>query len=417
MDSTKSTLEKLSGGLSIALWGEGVSTKSVEKLCSKFGISCVYYSDINGANKFDECAAKNHKLAIYSPSWKNSDPYFEIAKNANIQTMGEPELAGLLWKGKVIAISGTNGKTTLTAFLAQALNKAGFEAYALGNIGEPMCEYADKSEGKIAVCELSSFQGMRLKHLGPDAYVWTNFAPDHLDWHSNLKEYFLAKLEISKTLKSEIFIVGSGIEEAAKEFNVTLPGFTSIVKKSENISAPAPFNNSIQAENFELAKALFAKLGLDENILYETAKAFKLASHRFALTAEIEGIKFWNDSKATNAHSAIAALKELKGKNLFWIGGGKNKYCDLDSLIKTVSECAVGAALIGQTAEILKDKLPQLPLGVKICKTLDEAVNFAFKSSKKGGNVLFSPAFSSFGMFENYEDRGKSFEKIVLCLK
>lgn len=413
MENAKDTVEKLCKGKAVALWGKGVSTKSVEALLKRLGATCVYYSE---EENFTKEKAKNHALAIYSPSFKNDHPFFKTAKENNVECMGEPDLAGLLWQGKIIAVTGTNGKTTLTSFIAHALKKIGIDALELGNIGMPMCDFADKSAKKFAVCELSSFQGMRLKHLHPNALVWTNFAPDHLDWHASMKEYFEAKLQIAKLLKEEIFIAGSGVKEAAKEFEIALPSCTIFVDKNSEPDAPAPFDNSIQKENFALAKALWKKLGLNENILCEAAKDFSLAAHRFSMIKEIEGVRFWNDSKATNAHAAIAALKHLQGKKVFWIGGGKNKYCDLAPLIAAIKETASGVALIGQTAEILKEKLPEMPMGVNICKSLDEAVELAYKSCKNEGNVLFSPAFSSFGMFDGYADRGKSFEKSVLCL-
>ena len=414
MENTQ-TIESLCEGKAVALWGRGVSTASAERLLKRLGISSIYYGE--GEKSFDESAAANHKLAIYSPSFKPNNALFETAKKCGVETMGEPDLAGLLWRGEIIVITGTNGKTTLTSFIAHALNKAGRQALALGNIGEPMCEYADNSENKIAVCELSSFQGMRLKHLHANALVWTNFAADHLDWHADIQEYFEAKLQIAKLLKSEIFIVGESVKNAAHEFEIALPSFTKIVSENNFIDAPAPFDNSIQSKNFATALVLWHKLGLDENILYDAAKDFKLSAHRFSKTAEINGVSFWNDSKATNVHAAIAALKELKGTPLIWIGGGKNKHCDLSELTACVKECAQGAALIGETSEFLKDGLAELPLGAKTFENLSDALKWAFEKAEKDANILFSPAFSSFGMFENYADRGKSFEKLVLCLK
>lgn len=417
MDGAREKFLKLAQGKNVALWGRGASTKSAEKLLQNLGIKCDYFGNAQGDKLFDFEAAKNYALAIYSPAFKDSHPFFEAAKKANVMCIGEPDLGGFFWRGNIIAISGTNGKTTLTAFIAHALKKAKIDAVACGNIGEPICDFALASEGKTAVCEISSFQSMRLSFMHPDQFVWTNFAPDHLDWHNDMREYFEAKLRISSLLKNPIFIYGSGVEEFAKANSLKLPNYAVFADKNLFLDSPKPFDNSIQRENFALAFMLWKKLGLDEKILFEAAKDFKLAAHRFSLVAEISNVRFWNDSKATNAHAAIAALRELKGKKIFWIGGGKNKYCDNSELVKTVSECAQGAALIGQTAEILKAELPEMPLGVNICQTLEEAVDLAFKKCQNSGDILFSPAFSSFGMFSGYAERGKSFEKAVLCLK
>ena len=353
-------------------------------------------------------------LAVYSPAFQSSHRFFKAAQEANVLALGEPDIAGKCWKGKVIAITGTNGKTTLTSFLTLALNKAGFDAVSAGNIGTPLCEFVESGiESRIAVCELSSFQAMRLKCLKPDAAIWTNFAPDHLDWHKDMREYFLAKLNLASLLNKEIFIMGKSVADFAQAENIPLPRFASVAEKESAKNPPAPFDNSIQAENFSLALAFWKKWALPESALYGAAKEFSLAKFRFAKTAEICGAAFYNDSKATNAHAAIAALRELKGKRVFWIGGGKNKNCENSELAKCVRECAEGACLIGQTAEILKNEIKSLPKGVFTCKTLREAVEIAFENSKNGGNVLFSPAFSSFGMFKNYAERGKAFDDAV----
>ena len=412
MRETIKKLERLSGGKEVALWGEGASTRSAEKLFAKAGIPCRYYAD-GGAN-FDESAAKNHRLAVYSPAFQNSHKFFEAAKKANVATLGEPDIAGMCWNGKIIAITGTNGKTTLTSFLAHALNKAGCAAVSAGNIGTPLCEFIESDiESRIAVCEISSFQAMRLKYLRPDACLWTNFAPDHLDWHIDMREYFLAKLELARLLKKEIFIIGKSVADFAAAEKIALPDFAQIAEKGSVQNPPPPFDNSIQSENFALALAFWRKWALPEEALYGAAKEFSLAQFRFAKTAEICGAAFINDSKATNAHAAIAALRELKGKRIFWIGGGKNKNCGNSELAQCLRECAEGACLIGQTAEILKNEIKSLPKGIFTCKTLQEAVEIAFENSKNGGNVLFSPAFSSFGMFKSYADRGRAFDAAV----
>lgn len=417
MDALEEKILDLSGGKKVALWGRGVSTLSAEKLLSKFNIASVYYGDAPNEKKFDKTSAKEHALAIYSPAFKSDHPFFEAAKETGVRTIGEPDLGGFLWRGRIIAVTGTNGKTTLTSLLAHALKKCGIDAVACGNIGKPICDFALSSFGKTAVCEISSFQAMRLGLLKPDALVWTNFAPDHLDWHLDLREYFEAKLRLASLLKSKVFVYGSGIEQTAKKYALTLPDFAKFADKNLFPNSPHPFDNSIQRENFALASVLWEELKLDKKILLQACSDFKIAPHRFANVCSIGSVNFWNDSKATNAHAAIAALRELSGKKLFWIGGGKNKFCDNSELVKAISECAQGAALIGQTAAILKSELPNLPLGVKVCETLEEAVEFAFESCGNSGDILFSPAFSSFGMFNGYADRGKSFEKAVLCLK
>ena len=273
MLETVKKLERLSGGKKVALWGRGASTASAEKLFAKAGIECEYYGD--GEKEFDSSAAESHRLAVYSPAFQNSHRFFDVARKANIAALGEPDIAGACWNGKIVAITGTNGKTTLTSFLALALRKAGFDAVSAGNIGTPLCEFIESDiESRIAVCELSSFQTMRLKYLKPDACLWTNFAPDHLDWHLDMREYFLAKLELARLLKKEIFIIGESVADFAAKENIALPRFAQIAEKASAQTPPPPFDNSIQAENFALALAFWEKWALTESALYAAAKEF-----------------------------------------------------------------------------------------------------------------------------------------------
>ena len=157
---------------------------------------------------------------------------------------------------------------------------------------------------------------------------------------------------------------------------------------------------------------------MDEKSLEQACKSFELPQFRFSLPEKIGNIKFYNDSKATNAHAAIAAIKELaKEKNLIWLGGGKDKCCDLSELINCIAIHCKGAVVIGQTAEKLKKFLEEKSINVKIAKDMAEAVENAYELALEDGCVVFSPAFSSFGMFAGYAERGKSFQNAVLCLK
>ena len=414
MQTSRDILKNISGGKSVALFGRGVSTIAAQSLFKTAGVNCVFYGDKDGEN-FGEAESKNHALAVYSPAFSPRHPFRILAEKCGVKAVGEPDLAGMIWRGKTIAVSGTNGKTTLTSFLTAALNKAGKKAFACGNIGRPLCAFlADGvSADETAVFEISSFQSTSLKSLNFDAFLWTNFAPDHLDWHADMREYFDAKLNILNFLKSETFIYGSGVKEFAQKFSRRLPDFAVFADKNSAFESPKPFDNSIQRENFLIAKLFWKSLNLDEKILLDSAKDFSLARYRFAKISGLNGITFWNDSKATNAHAAIAALKELKGKKVFWIGGGKNKYCDNSELCKTVGEVACGAALIGQTAGELKNALKGLPLGVYVCENLKQAIELAVQKCPSKADILFSPAFSSFGMFKSYSDRGKCFDEAV----
>lgn len=430
-NSERDTIAGLAKGAPAAIFGTGSSGLAAAELLSKLGIESVFYAQAgtkhDGAiagdklEPFGEAAAKRHRLVVYSPAFRPDHEWLRLAESFGAQTVCEPDLSALAWRGKILAITGTNGKTTLTSFLTHASNLAGEDCVAAGNIGTPLCAICAKTadtSGKTAVCELSSFQTFKLEYLKPDVLFWTNFAPDHLDWHTSMKEYFEAKYNLVKALKGDALFIGESVAEYADKFGFEIPAFAQIISEKNPPAAPAPFDSSIQAQNYAFARAYWEKLGRDPAILERAAASFSLPAYRFSKPERVHGMNFYNDSKATNVHAAVAALKELRGKeNLVWLGGGKDKNCELDELVAKVRESACAAVLIGQTAEKLARALVGLPRGTQVCATMEEAVRAAAELGGEKANVLFSPAFSSFGMFSGYAERGKSFTDAVLCLK
>ena len=428
------TLKRLSRGKRVAVFGTGRSGKAAAELLSRFGIESDFYDEKNfesekHAEIFDEKKCLKHSLVVYSPAFRPDCKWLKIAENKGLSSICEPDLAAAAWRGKIVAVTGTNGKTTLCRFISKVLNDAGIESFCAGNIGTPLCEFilGESEEKRVAICELSSFQTMRSKLLRPDAIAWTNFAPDHLDWHSDLREYFEAKFRLVENLKSEIFVAGSSVAKAAEEFGIKLPKRAKIFDENSVSKGdfPKPFDTKLQGRNFLAAKYFFeeagglfegAKIGLRE--LEKSAETFSLSEHRFGAFEEVEGVRFYDDSKATNAHAAIAALEEQEGRNIVWLGGGKDKFCDLETLADTVAKRAKCAVLIGQTAEKMSSELSERGLQAVKAENMKEAVQKCFEMALEvKGDVLFSPGFSSFGMFSNYSERGKSFLNEVLCLK
>ncbi len=425
----KERISMLAKGKSAAIFGAGASAKAAKALLEKLGIECAVYAEGSGKTggeniyfeSFDKFDPAKHSLVVYSPAFRPDNANIAAAESAGAVAICETDLSALAWRGKIIAVTGTNGKTTTTGFIAHALASSGIKCVAAGNIGKPLCAFCAEMEdtsGATAVCELSSFQTSRIKFLRPDALVWTNFAPDHLDWHRDLREYFEAKFNIVKNLRGKIMCAGESVAKAASEYSLKLPAFAKIFGENEYPPCPAPFDSPVQAQNFILSREILKAFGLADETIENAAKTFKLPAFRFSKPMEINSVRYYNDSKATNAHAAIAALKSLSSeKNLIWLGGGKDKFCDLGELVDTVKKCASGAVLIGQTASKLKPLLADMKLGAHICGSMDEAVKLCSKLAEKNSAVLFSPGFSSFGMFDGYAERGKSFEDAVLCLK
>lgn len=411
-------IASLADGKPVAIFGAGISGKSVEKLLEKIGLKGEIYAQDSG-NLFGESAAKRHSLAVYSPAFRPDNPWLETARKGGCTCLCEPDFACLAHSGKIIAITGTNGKTTTTKFLTKALNDAGIKAVAAGNVGTPLSQIcAEGGSSATAVCELSSFQTMSLEYLSPEALLWTNFDADHLDWHKDMREYFCAKVNLVRRLKGEAFVAGSSVGWWAQKFSIPPPEFTVFFDEDKSYEAPEPFTSAMQSRNFHAVRLLWEKLGLDDRLLAKSAADFRLPQFRFACAQTVGGVNFYNDSKATNAHAAIAALREFPAdKSLVWLGGGKDKHCGLEELACEVEKHCKNAVLIGQTAQELQKMLRAKGVECHIEPDMQKAVKKCFEVAKKGDSVLFSPGFSSFGMFSGYAERGKSFDEAVLCLK
>lgn len=427
----KPSITELAQGKPVAVFGAGSSGRAAQKLLESLGLESVVYAesaskkpspDDANCREFSPEAAKGHALVVYSPAFRPDHKWIAEAEEAGATAICEPDLSALAWSGKIVAITGTNGKTTLTSFLTHALKLAGIDAIAAGNIGTPLsafCPEFGSDAKKVAVCELSSFQTFRLKYLRPDALLWTNFAPDHLDWHKDMREYFDAKFNLVEAANGNPIFVGEDVVQAAAQYGKTLPQNARTVAPAPDYRAPAPFDSSIQSKNYAMAAAFLREAGLPAELPERAAKTFALPAYRFSKPLEVGSVRFFNDSKATNAHAAIAALEELGNEpDLIWLGGGKDKLCDLSELADAVAKHARAAVLIGQTAPKLAAMLEgRLADGAFVCDSMRRAVEKCNSLARKNTAVLFSPAFSSFGMFSGYAERGKSFESEVLCLK
>lgn len=416
----------------VAIFGNGISGKAVASLLDNLKIDYLIYDNKkqDGAQHcldFSDESSEKHSLVIFSPGFPLDHPWLILARKKACYSLTELDFAALFWKGKIIAITGTNGKSTLTKLLTQALLNLGLNGICCGNIGDPLsAQHAYFNDiNAIAVCEVSSFQAEALYHFSPDALLWTNFDEDHLDRHGDLKKYFTAKWTLIHRLKSDLLFIGKSVKQFADQQEFYFPKKPFIVdeslNKKDNIDkdiSESIFSASPQLENYLHALYYWKVEGYDYEILKNTALTFKPLRHRLAITDEIEGKIFWNDSKGTNFLATIEALKFFDDKVL-WIGGGKYKGGDLEAFVKKISPFIEEAFLIGQTAERLAILLELRGVKAFVYPSLDEAVEKAFEKglSYKFKNIVFSPGFSSYDMFSNAEERGNFFEKYVLELK
>jgi len=410
----------------VAVLGFGVSGQAAAALLRQCGCGVEAYDErpVSGVRgEFGATEAKRHDLVVYSPGFRQDHPWLVAARAAGCQCLGELDFASLFWKGTLIAVTGTNGKTTLTEFLATALRRQGLSAVPAGNIGHPLSRLDDlgATENRVAVCEVSSFQAEGLQYLRPHALLWTNFDEDHLDRYATMPEYFDAKWNLLERLAQPRLIVGESVAQAAEQFGHKLPAHAVIVRREGALRQVPPgsvFASQPQSENYLVARAYWQAEEYPLAVLEETALSFSTRRHRLAAVAEWEGVTYWNDSKGTNFHATLAALETFPGP-VVWIGGGKSKGGDIAAFAERAAGRVREAFLIGETAGILAAGLHARGVAATQCETLREAVHQAHEAARQStpAQVLFSPGFSSFDMFHDYAERGLAFEQAVLGLK
>ena len=224
---------------SAAVFGGGVSGEGAVALLSRLGAETAVYDRLG--LDFTPERARNHGLVIFSPGFTLHHPWLEIARKAGCICMAEIDFASVFWSGSVVAVTGTNGKTTLTEFIAHCLEQAGRHARATGNIGYPFTKLVVDEDGgspeATAVCEVSSFQAEQLGHFFADSLLWTNFAEDHLERHAGMEAYFAAKWELVLRTRSGRFISGTSVQRYAAQFGRAMPPSANVPTEGQ---APDP---------------------------------------------------------------------------------------------------------------------------------------------------------------------------------
>jgi len=406
----------------VAIFGGGVSGRSVVALVEKLGGRGVIF-DQKGADgaptEFRAAAAGAHPLVVYSPGFLPTHPWVAEARVAGAVCLAELDFASLFWRGSLIAITGTNGKTTLTEFLTHALRSVDRDAYATGNIGYSFSQLVTDRNGgapdSIAVCEVSSFQAETLRYFRADAALWTNFAEDHLERHGTMEEYFQSKWRLfERTVGGHVF-AGSSVQHYAEKFGQTLPAESHVATEGQGgdvLLRGTVFAHYPQRENFLIAAAWWRSYGLRETALYAAAQSFILADHRLARVRVSDGVTWWNDSKATNFHAVEAAAAGFAAPVIL-IAGGKSKGGDVAAFVRRLSPLVKHAFFIGETRSVLATFAGAAGLSHTVCGDLSEAVRRAAEFAVAGDNILLSPGFASFDQFKNYEDRGRQFVALV----
>jgi UDP-N-acetylmuramoylalanine--D-glutamate ligase len=382
---------------------------------------------------------RRQDLIVVSPGVPLDTPELVQVKAFGLPVIGELELAAQFLKGNILAITGSNGKTTTTALTGEILAAAGIESQVGGNIGVPVVDLIDKSsDSSWSVLEVSSFQLESTELFHPQIAVILNITPDHLDRHGTFENYALAKERIFNAQTGADFLVlnagNSRAAAAATRSSARVYWFSldqpvsqgAWVQDSEVVfraAADAPVETILPLEaiplkgahNVEnaLAAVCAARLaGALPEAIGKAIQGFHAVEHRLEYVTTDNGVEYYNDSKATNVDAAAKAIAAFPGC-IHLILGGKDKnsnYADLSDLLRKRVKAVY---TIGSAAAKIESQIRGM-VPIVSCETLDRAVAAARKAAHPGDIVLLSPACSSFDQFENYEDRGRVFKELVL---
>jgi len=380
-------------------------------------------------------------LIVVSPGVHLDIPAIEEAKKRSVPVISEIELAWRFFSKPVIAITGTNGKTTTTTLVGEMLKDAGFRVAVAGNIGLPLISVDDSILDYI-VAEISSYQLETIEDFKPHIAVMLNLTPDHLERYKTMEAYGAAKQRVFMNQNGDDFFVFNNddplvvkMAERAPSKKVPFSRTSAVlgglflneghmVRLKENYLESIIRTDEIlikgdhNIENAMAAAQTALLCGVSPSDIAKTLKDFKGVEHRIEFVRAVNGVAFYNDSKGTNPDSTIVALKTLaKDRNIVLILGGRDKGTDLGPLCQKVLETVKEAVLIGEAADRFDHALRSVGYGsIHRASSMEEAVRRSFELSGDGTSVLLSPACASFDMFKDFEHRGKVFKEIVHSL-
>ena len=444
-------------GKKVLVFGSGISGIGAVKLLEDHGAEVVLYDGNESLDQaslreqlgekttivlgeFPEHLLEELELVVLSPGVPTDLPVILAMKEHGIQVIGEVELAYAFGKGDVLAITGTNGKTTTTSLLGEIMKCHQEEVFVVGNIGNPYTVAASQmTERSVAVAEMSSFQLESIETFRPKVSAILNFTPDHLNRHHTMEAYVEAKKQIAKNQTAEDYCVLNYEDGRTKAFGEEVKAqvlyFSSAHKLERGIyldDGKMIYKNPEEEivchvdelqilgihnyENVMAAVAMAAVYGVPMDTIRKAILAFKGVEHRIEYVTEKDGVVYYNDSKGTNPDAAIKGIQAMNRKTVL-IGGGYDKNSEYTEWIQAFDGKVKQLILIGATREKIAQDAEKCGFHDYVfADTFEEAVLLAAKTAKSGEAVLLSPACASWGMFPNYEVRGEKFKEIVNSL-
>jgi UDP-N-acetylmuramoylalanine--D-glutamate ligase len=391
--------------------------------------------------EFPKNLTEGVKLAILSPGVPVDADFVIYMKEQGIHIWGEVELAYNFSKGSVIAITGTNGKTTTTSLVGQIMKEYKESVYIVGNIGNPYTQAAPlMNDETVSVAEISSFQLETIENFHPHVSAILNITPDHLNRHHTMENYVAAKERVTLNQTKEDYCILNYENEYTRDFGKRCPAnviYFSSARRLENgfyfegnhiylardgsplqlLNVKTDMNlvGICNIENVMAAIAIAVCAGVPMKNILSTVKRFVAVEHRIEYVAKKNDVVYYNDSKATNTDAAIQGIKAMDRPTIL-IGGGYDKGCEYDDWINCFEGKVKKLVLIGQT----RDKIAECAVKCGFNKddiifedTFEAALDTCVREAKPGYAVLLSPACASWGMFPNYEVRGKQFKEYV----
>ena len=391
---------------------------------------------------FPEEEMESLDLVVMSPGVPTDLPVVLAMKEKGIPVWGEIELAYVCGKGDVLGITGTNGKTTTTSLLGEIMKNARDSVFVVGNIGTPYTNAAaDTREDSVIVAELSSFQLESIHTFHPKVSAVLNITPDHLNRHHTMEAYVNAKKNIAKNQTEDDYCILNYEDRLTREFGEEIKAnvlyFSSQRKLEEGIyleEGNIIYNyggvketichvDELQIlgthnhENVMAACAMAAVYGVPVDVIRESVKAFKGVEHRIEYVTEKKGVTYYNDSKGTNPDAAIQGIRAME-RPTFLIGGGYDKQSEYDEWIEAFDGKVKQLVLIGQTREKIAECAKKHGFTeIAFADSLEEAMDICYQNAVEGDAILLSPACASWGMFDNYEQRGEKFKEYARNLK
>lgn len=390
----------------------------------------------------DEDIISQCEIMVISPGIPVDKEFVKKVKSMDIPVWSEIELAYHYEKGKVLAITGTNGKTTTTTLVGEIMKAYNPETYVVGNIGIPYTKIADMTtDNSVTVAEISSFQLETIVDFAPKISAILNVTPDHLNRHYTFENYANCKKDITKNQGQEDYAVLNYDDpetvKLASEINTKIIYFSRLSRLEEGVYVDrdevlVKYNDRVtkvlslkdikllgthNVENVLAAVAMTYFMGVPVQTIEKVCREFKGVEHRIEYVRTVNGVAYYNDSKGTNPDAAVKGIKAMTTTTLL-IGGGYDKKVPFDEWIDAFDAKVRYLVLIGETADAIELCAKQHGFySVIRVDSLEEAVEFCHKNAKPGDAVLLSPACASWDMFDSYEQRGKLFKEYVKRLE